>query len=401
MNFFFDKLTRFNIYSSKYLQKFGWGANNIDTAVSTLEPGPYGLGPYILTQGYATGRKQTPIIKMVANPYYYEKSMPYIQNVTIYTELTNKEVLQMALKEESLDISPIPFNKKVETILSDYSKLITSSSKHSIPILFNLLKKDTVLKNQKIRLALNEAIDQEKLLRFVYKAEGQKSPTTASTNYYSVKKATQNLLTHHEKLLQTRKKPMQYLTSVLNGITLNVYTMDRYMFLWKGIEFQLAQYGVRLNYTITSSEKDLFKELFSNIQEPKQWDLITLGTESWASNNPWSVFFHYRHNNIWSALDKDEILQGYLNEYGQLKFNSQQFVKTVKKIIHRVYDKAYTLAVPSANIVLAVNKEVHYTPSQVLIMPLWKTKITPFHWSVRKGHYPNERRMPILPKGVQ
>ena len=46
----------------------------------------------------------------------------------------------------------------------------------------------------------------------------------------------------------------------MNGLNLNVYTMDRYMFLWKGIEFQLKEYGVKLNYTITKSEKALYEQ---------------------------------------------------------------------------------------------------------------------------------------------
>lgn len=56
------------------------------------------------------------------------------------------------------------------------------------------------------------------------------------------------------------------------------------------------------------------------------------------------------------------------------------------------------LFVPSPNIVLAVNKEVYYQPSQVLLMPLWKAKITPYHWSIRKNKYPKERKIPIRPQ---
>ncbi|AXX88287.1 ABC transporter substrate-binding protein [Malaciobacter marinus] len=398
---FLDRLTRFNFFSSVYLKKFGWGIGNIDTAVNTLEPGKYGLGPYILEEGYATGREQTAIIKIRANPYYYEKNKPYIEKITIYTELSNEEVLNMALKEEGgLDISPIPFNKKVETILSSYSKLVTSKSKHNISILFNLLKKDTSLKDKRVRIALNEAIDQEKLLKFVYKGEGQKSPTAANTNYYSVNLATKDLLTHHEKMINEKNETKKYLKSILNGLELNVYTMDRYMFLWKGIEFQLLQYGVKLNYIITKSEKELFSQLFSNIKNPKKWDMITLGTESWSSNNPWTVFFHYRINNIWSAIDKDEYLSELINKYSEVKFNSEEFLDVVDNIIHRVYEKAYTLAVPSPNIVLAVNKEVDYVPPKVLIMPLWNTKITPFHHSIRKTKYSKDRMLPILPKVI-
>jgi len=58
------------------------------------------------------------------------------------------------------------------------------------------------------------------------------------------------------------------------------------------------------------------------------------------------------------------------------------------------------LFVPSPNIVLAVNKEVFYEPISVAIMPLWRTKISKYHWSVRKGPYPLERQKPMMPKKV-
>lgn len=396
---FLDRLTRINIYSNKYLQKFGWAVNTIHTAVNTHEPGPYGLGPYILKEGYATGQRQTPIIELESNPYYYEKGIPYINKITIYTQLSTQEVLELSLKKEGgLDISPIPFNKKVETVLSPYSKLVTSKSKGSISVLFNLLNPNSPLKDERIRKALNQAIDQEKLLKFVYKSEGDISPSALSKNLYSVNIVTKDLPMQRTKLLESNPDPEKYLRSILNGLTLNVYTTDEYIFLWKGIEFQLSKYGVTLNYTVINSAKEVFTQLFENIEEPKQWDILTMGNDSWASNNPWSMFFHYRTGNIWSALNEDLVMTQYLEEYSKLEFNSSAFVEQVRKIIERAYDKAYILAVPSPNIVLAVNKEVDYVPSQVLLMPLWKTKLTPYHWSIRKGNYPKERQLPIRPE---
>ena len=392
-------ISRYNIYSSNYLKKFKWGTYNTYTADNMKEPGPYGLGPYILVEGYATGRHQTPIIKLKANPYYYEKGLPYIEKITIYTELSTKKILNMALKNEGkLDISPIPFNKKVETIISPYTKLVTSSSRHNISILMNLMRKDSILKNQQIRLALNEAINQEKLLKFVYKGEGVISPTSVNRNHYSIKKATEGMLTHNKKLWSSISNPKEHLKKILDGIELNVITMDQMMFLWKGIEYQLSLYGVKLNYTIIKSEVKLFEYLLTNRDKPQKWDLLSWASDSWSSNNPWSVFFHYHTVQPWSAIDEDQVLQEYLNKYLEYDFNSKEFLKQTKKIIDYVYEKTYMLSVPAPNIVLAVNKEVSYEPSAVLLMPLWKVKLTPYHWSIRKNKYPQERLLPIEPK---
>jgi len=392
---FLHSLARYNIYSDKYIEKYKWGFYHNYTANSMKEPGPYGLGPYILTEGYATGREQTPIIKLKANPYYFEKGIPHIENINIYTELSTKEVLTMVFKEEKLDIAPIPFNRKVETLISPYTKLITQPSVNNISIIMNMMRDNSILKDKKIRLALNEAIDQKKLLKFVYKGEGNIGPTTANVNHYSVRLATKGMLTHHEKLWQTNIAPQKHLKSILNGLELNVFTMDAMMFLWKGIEYQLNQYGVKLNFTITNSEKELFEQLLTNRKQPHEWDLLSWANDSWESNNPWSVFFHYHTYRPWSAIDEDTLLQEYMETYLQSPFNSPEFLDITKTIIDYVYNQAYMLAVPSPNIVIAVNKEVEYDPSAILLMPLWNAKITPYHWSIRKGPYPKSRQIPI------
>lgn len=390
--FLFD-LTMINLYTHKYLKKYGWGFKDASTSNSMKHPGPYGLGPYILEKGYATGRAQTPIVELRANPNYYKAPMPYIERVTIYTELKTSEVLDDILNHEGkLDISPIPFDKKVETVLSPYAKLVTSISTNNISIYFNMLKPKGVLKNKKIRIALNEAINQENLLKFVYKEEGILAPVAASRNYKSVRIATKGMVTYHQKADNKNIK------KILNGLVLNVSTMERFMFLWKGIEYQLGQYGVKLHYQIITSEKGIYQELLTNRKKPKNWDILTWGNDDWCSNNPWTVFFNYRTSDVWSTMDKDEVMQTYIHKYFALQYNSPEFIKMVKKIAQRAYNEAYMLFVPSPNIVLAVNKEVDYTPSSVLLMPLWKARLTLYHWSIRKEAYPKNRKIPVFPQ---
>lgn len=390
---FLHDLARINLYSNKYLDKFAWQGKA--TGDNTKEPGKYGLGPYILIEGYATGRAQTPVVKLKANPYYYEEGMPYIENITIYTQLKTNQAVAMVLENEGqLDISPIPFNKKTEATLSKYAKLITRDSTHNIAIYFNLLKEEGALKDKNIRVALNKAINQNNLLNFVYKKEGEIAPTAASVNYASVKLATTNLRPYGKDLSQNE---IDSLKKILNGLHLKVVTQDRFMFLWKGIEYQLNQFGVSLDYEVTTSEKDIYTYLLTNRDKPKDWDMLTWGNDDWYGNHPWNTFFAYRTTSKWSAIDKDEKLQEYIDKLFYYNHNSESFNEYVKKIVYRVYDKAYMLFVPSPNIVLAVNKEVYYKPFKVALMPLWKAKISKYHWSVRKGNYPKNRENPMLP----
>lgn len=60
---FLHDLAAINL-SNLNLQKFTWQGGA--TEANTQEAGNYSLGPYILTQGYAIGQKQTPIITLKA-----------------------------------------------------------------------------------------------------------------------------------------------------------------------------------------------------------------------------------------------------------------------------------------------------------------------------------------------
>lgn len=398
---FLDKLTRINIYTPEYLKKYEWGTQNKQTADNMMNPGPYGLGPYILKEGYATGLRQTPIIKLKANPYYYEKGLPYIENITVFTELNTETMLDMALKNEAkLDIAPIPFDQKVETLTSPYSKLISIPSNHTISVLFNMLRPNSKLKNHKIRLALNQAINQEKLLKFVYRDEGDIAPLSVNKNFAYIEDLIKDIPTYQQKLWKENPNPEEHLRNILSGLELNVVTMDRHMFLWKGIEFQLGQYGVKINYTIIHNEIALLKELFSNKTTPKEWDILTWGNDSWTNSNVWSALFHFSFSEYWTTMDYEATVDQYILNYKRYQFGSQQYLDNLEELINYLYEKAFMLAVPSPNIVLAVNKEVDYTPVPILLMPLWKTKLTPYHWSIRKGPYPKSRKISIDPQGL-
>ncbi len=394
---FVHDLVEIYLYSNAYLDKFDLEERVKETGHNPKEAGKYGLGPYYLISGFATGLQQTPTVELKANPYYYEKGMPYIEKLTFYTQLKMDEAVAMALKGE-LDISPIPFNKKTEVTLSPYSKLVSSYSTNNIAIYFNLMREDGILKDEKVRIALNKAINQKTLLNSVYKKEGVVAPTDSSVNYDDIKLAVKDLKPYGSNISENEKKKLK---ETLNGIKLKVITQDNFMFLWKGLEYQLSQYGVSLDYVITPSEKEIYAYILTNRDTPRDWDMITWGNDDWYGNHPWNTFFTYRTSSKWSAIDKDEELQLYIDEFFTSTCKSKKFDEVVKKIVHRVYDEAYMLAVPSPNIVLAVNKEVNYTPSKVAVMPLWKAKISKYHWSVRNGKYPRSRMQPMFPRRLK
>ncbi len=244
---------------------------------------------------------------------------------------------------------------------------------------------------------MNEALNQENLLNFVYKKEGKISPFSTSINYKVVQSIVNRNGFEQNKLSVERKKEL------LSGLVLNIFTQDRFMFLWKGIEFQLKKYGVTLNYMVTTSEKDIYEQLLNTKMKKntKQWDMLTWGDDDWYYQNPWTVFFIYENDSPWSTIKNDETMNQYIQQFFETKIDTNKYEDIVEKILYRARKMSYTLRVPSVNKVVAVNKEVIYNPYQGGMIPLWEIQITKDHWSIREQkEYPKHLQVPIKPKRV-
>ncbi len=153
------------------------------------------------------------------------------------------------------------------------------------------------------------------------------------------------------------------LRETLEGLELNVYTQDRFMYIWKGIDRDLRKVGVKLNFDITSSEKDVFGQLLATNakKNTKEWDLLVWGDDDWYYNHPWSAFLVYRTHNYWSTIFPDSQLDSYIEQMFKESVGTPEFNMVTEKIMNHVYNSGYMLFVPTPNKVLAVNKEVTYS----------------------------------------
>lgn len=394
---FLNDLSNIYFYTKEYIEKYDPVGQ--ETGTANKAAGAFGMGPYIMTRGYAMGEKQTQKIELEANPFYWNKEYPKIKNITVFTQLDNNQAIEDITKfEGKLDLMPLPFNKKLDVIISDFSKVIITESTDNFVIYFNLINGNEKLLNEDVRVALNEAINHENILKFVYKNEGKISPFATSINY----KVVEDIATNEE--IPKNKFSKDEIKSILNGLTLEVFLQDRFLFLLKGIEYQLKEYGVKINYKVTTSEKDIYSELLTTNSNKNslKWDLLVWGDDDWYYQNPWTVFFIYENDSVWSTIQKDELMQKYIQEFFVTKVDTVKYKEVVKNILFRAKDKAYTLSVPSVNKVFAANKEVIFKPYKGGIIPLWEIEISNNHWSLREDkEYPKELKKPIKPKRME
>lgn len=393
---FFNDTMWIHFYTPDYLYTYGW--NGKATCPNLAAPGPYGLGPYILADGYVEGDRSTNEVRLKANPYYWDKRYPKIENITIFPKMSAAEAMDSVKNKESkIDIATIPFSSKVETILSPYAKVVKSPSNNNFSIQINLINGNPKLQDKKVRVALNRAINQKNLLNFVYDGEGETHPTTAAVNFPGVREAIKTLRPYSEIQDPDSPEVQRELKSILNGLTLKFYTQDRFKWLIKGIEYQLNKVGVTLDIEYTSSETDVFGQLLTTNagKNTKDWDMLVWGLDDWYFNHPWTVFLLYRTHNIWSTISPDSTLDGYIQDLFTLSVGTEEFDRTSEKIMRHVYDNGYMLFVPGPNKVLATNKELIFTPYKVASLPLWEIEVTKEHWSLRKGPYPEELKKPV------
>lgn len=393
---FLNDVIWMHFYTESYLIKFGW--NGKSTCPNLAEPGPYGLGPYILKEGYVEGDRHTREVVLEANPHYWDKRYPKVEKITIYTELDSAKARDMALKEEgALDLTTLSPEDKVATILSPYAKLLTSPSTNNITIHINMRNGNPRLLEKDVRVALNQALNQANLLHFAYEGEGQLSAIGASPNFPGVREVSQTLKPYSDIEDPYAAATQQRLKAILDGLVLRVFTQDRFLPLWRGIDSQLKRVGVTLNIEVAPSEAEIFATLLTtNARQNKTpWDLLVWGNDDWYFNHPFTVFFVFRTHDVWSTVLPDPIMDGYIEEMFRTAIAEPEFVPVCEKIMRRAYENGYLLAVPTPHNVYAVNKEIAIHPYKMACMPLWKIEVTDQHWSIRQGAYPEELRKPV------
>ena len=379
---FLNDIVWLHFYTSDYLNKFGW--NGKATCPNLAEAGPYALGPYILKEGYIEGDRSTDKAVLVANPNYHNKKNITIEKFTIYTNLDSDSALEDVTSNEGLlDIMPIPVTQISSAISSAYSKLITSPSNNNIAIHINMITGAPELKNKEVRLALNKALNQRGIVNNSFYGYADIKPTLASPHFPGVKEAVEKMSAYSE--IQPPKQIRQELKSTLQGLKLRVLTQERFMYLWKSIDRDLRKVGVELVFDIASNETTIFEQLLSTNagKNTKPWDLLVWGDDDWYFNHPWSAFFVYQTDSIWSTITPDPTMNRYLDDMFKEDLNTYASNNIVEKIMKRAYDNAYMLFVPAPNKVLAVNKEVVFKPYKMAMMPIWNIQVTDQHWSVK------------------
>jgi len=396
-----------HFYTKTYLEKYGW--NGKPTAPNLAAPGPYSLGPYTLTKGYVEGNRNSSVVELVANKYYWDPRYPKVEKITLYLDLkTDAAVSDLLESEGKVDVMPIPFSYELPTVLSEYAKLVRGPSTNNYSVHINMINGNALLREREVREAINKAIDQEALLMLSMNGEGEYSPTMVSPNFYGVRQASSHLQPYsliesplssivRNKLINTIKKyQVKYDMDPEKKLQLKFLVQESFLFLIKDIKYFLDQIHIELELEIVAEEKNIFSQLLSTRDglNKTKYDFLIWGNYDWI-RHPWTALFVYRPSSIWSTIGPDSRLENYISLLFQTAIDEPEYIPLMKTIIEYVYHQSYMIFLPSPNKVLALNKEVYYQPRPSAFIPLWEIEVSDNHWSVRKGDYPVELRIPV------
>lgn len=401
-------------YTKAYLEKFGW--NGKPTCPNLAEPGPYALGPYVLTEGYVEGDRSSPKVVLKANSNYWGEEKPKVETITIFTDLTLAEARNRTLYEEGeVDLTPVAFADQVQAVLAPYSKLAVSPSMNNYAMHFNMLNGNSALLDKRIRFVINRAIDQEYLLNLSMLGEGMLSPTMVSPNFYRVDEALEELKGYFDKTDVDTDRDTRLLAQMVKGyqaskgldleqpLKLTLLAQESFLFLIRDIQFFLKQVNIELDVQVVDSEKQVFKELLSTWKDKNEisWDLLLWGNYDWYKH-PWAAFFVYRPEIAWSTIPASEKLFDLTDRLLRTGVDSDEYVSFISEFIQHVYENDYMVFLPTPHNVYAVNKEVLFSPGRSAFVYLRDLEVTDLHWSVRDmTEYPESSQQPFAIKRME
>ena len=394
-------------YTKTYLEKFGW--NGKPTCPNLAEPGLYGLGPYILKEGYIEGNRSSAKAVLEANPNYWGKKAK-IEKITIYTKQDlNKSMNDIMNKEGELDLCPIPFSREVETVQSPHAKLLVTPSLNNYAMHINMINADKALMDNNVRYIINHCIDQEILLNLSMLGEGLMSPTMVSPLFYRVGDVIKNLdekgVFQPKKHLDSIEKMAQYMRNLLDKrgqktLPLKLLLQKSYSYLVPDLKYFMSLVNIELIPVYAEKESDVFTQLFKTHKSENEtaWDLLLWGNYDWFKH-PWAAFFVYRPFNAWSTLPPNPTLSNMTDQIFKLNVESKDYTQLLGDLITYVYQNNLMVYLPTPNNVFAANKEVYFKPGKSAYVYLRDLEVSDWHWSLRKNKpLPPERQKPYMMK---
>ncbi len=392
-------------YTEPYLKKFGW--NGKPFCPNLAEAGPYGLGPYILKEGYIEGDRRSDIAVLEANPHYWDPNSPKVEKITLFMGISQQEAKDRALHDEGeIDITPVLFSDELEAIFAPYSKVNRLQSTNTYIARFNLFNGQSIFQEPEVRAIVNNAINQHSLVSLSMNGEGTPTYVSIPEQFYGMDQALSQIRenTTAKQIASTveiNELLAQY--KVKHGYKKNEKVQLRFLaqesmqYMINDIKFFLEKLDFEVSIIVAESESEMFGNAIAARSGTNDinFDLVLWPNFDWM-RNPWVSFFIFDSTSSWATTLPHEELDGLVNKFISTPYTTNEYIPALRDLVKYIKEMNYQLSLPSPYNIIAINKEVVYTPRTSAIYPLWEIQVSDFHWSIRgETPYPEHLKTPI------
>ncbi|MFS0638017.1 ABC transporter substrate-binding protein [Mesobacillus foraminis] len=402
------KLRFFHIAASNFWRKIGFGYAKQGTGDghwSMLDaPGPWGSGPFSLTDGHSSILSQTAIVKK--NPFasawltLREDRSPYIvlqanqnywnpirssklERVIFRNDLSYDHALRVCTSTEGqVDLVTGVLPKDAEKVVrSPYTRLVNEKGNQVIAGIFNLFRRDVNFSDRKLRLAFNLAIDREEIVRKGFKGYADLVPALTPSWAADFPENLQPRQSNPARARQLLKNARWR-----QGRPVKLASTEKYQTIARLIASQLrTNLQIEAEVTIVQTDQEL--SFLKTIAEKKlvpNWDIfLTDATASFSEDTPFYV--HREFFGSSGALRAGPKLVDFDQLYKRMVIQTDRKnrINRAKAIDQFIFEQAYALFLCIPQSLYAVNKQVHFTPYKTML-DLAETEVTEKHWSRRR-----------------
>ena len=339
-----DRLAAFSVFDSKYIQEKGW---------EYFAQHPVGAGPYMFDEW-----KKGQYLKLKAFPEYWRKGYPKIKNL-LFKVIPEFGTRVAELRAGSVDLIYNVDPDKLDQITSDPKlKQVGGPIPRLIFYQFDGSGRasKTPLMNKKVRQAIYQAIDRQKIVKRLLRGQGDVM-TTLSMPFLFGYNPDQKDYPYDVKKAKALMKEAGY----EKGFAIDIWQYYGEQNLFNtAVIGQLAKIGIKVNI------KDYRGNIGQLVKKRNSGQVTGIGNYSWGTGD---IFDNAQLLNLWFSkgnnknYNPDPEIENWLAEADSTldnKLRKELFYKVQKKLIDEVY--VMPLFVKYENWGAAKNLELNLTP---------------------------------------
>ncbi len=367
-------------------------------------PGPWGTGPFTLTEGYSSISTRCAIMRpdpfactwliesedrserlvLEANRSHWNiERGPRLERVVFRNNLSPAEALDLCISTDGeVDIVTEVSPADAERVLaSEYANLVRSDANRVLVGIINRYPSDVPLQDQRTRKALNLAVDCQKVI--TQGLGGYANPLCALTpSWCSGFPAGVEPYQHDPE----QAKRLMGEVGWPEGRKLRIATPQAFEGIAQLVASDVkAALGIGVDVIVVPQEKLLAgARALVEKKLPLPWDILMFGWFDLSSEAP-PAAVHREFFGSDGAFRAGPELPEFNKLYAEMaaQIDGEKLVKVAERIDRHVFDEALALFLCAPQALYAVNKHVSFGPYRTTF-ELAETQVDEQHWS-RQG----------------